>query len=89
MGKGTKPSLVKFPDGDLQPVDEVVAALARLLVEARAGNIKGIAVAYVTAGRPFTGSTSGIAPDDLHTAVLLKGAIADLQHEWQHALRGK
>lgn len=88
MSKSQKP-VVKLVDADIQPVDEVVAALARLLVEARAGNITAVAVAYTTAGRPFIGSTSGIALGDLQSAHLLTAAIEALRHEWQHAVRGK
>ena len=48
----------------LEPVPEVVATLARLLVDARAGNIKAVALAYVLSSRPHIGSASGIAADD-------------------------
>ena len=73
----------------LAPVDEVVATLARLLAEARAGTLKAVAVACVRDAKPFIGSTSGVAQGDLLSIQLLTAAIHDLMHEWQHAKRGR
>ena len=83
-----KPKAAAVAD-DLEPVPEVVATLARLLVDARAGNIKAVALAYVLSSRPHIGSASGIAVDDPLNAHLLTAAVRNLEHEWLHAVRGK
>lgn len=78
-------------DIDLNPVPEVVAALARVLVEAKAGTVRAVAIAYVKESGNFTGTTSGIqqTPLDIRAAKLLSTAIRELDHEWLHAVRGK
>lgn len=77
------------PVADVEPVPEVVATLSRLLVEAKAGNVKAVALAYVTSSRPHIGSASGIAANDPVNAHLLTAAVRNLDHEWLHAVRGK
>lgn len=85
----SKAKIARAAEPDLEPVAEVVAVLSRLLVEARAGNIKAVALAYVLSSRPHIGSASGLAPDDPIAAHLLTAAVRNLDHEWLHAVRGK
>jgi hypothetical protein len=67
---------------------EVIAALNRVLADAKGGRVRAVGIAFVTEDRT-TGSTSGIGMTDLLSAKLLNSAIAELQHEWFHAVRGR
>lgn len=65
-----------------KPDPAVVATATKLLADVKAGKIKAFAVAYVSPTEPYTGSTSGIAKDDMLSAKLLVAACHELQHIW-------
>jgi hypothetical protein len=77
------------PEAAPEPVDVVVARLSALLTEAKAGNLRAVAIAFVTRARPYTGSASAVSPGDIEGDKLLTAAITELRHEWLHAARGK
>lgn len=76
-------------DAAHEPVDVVVARLAAMLTEAKAGNLRAVAIAFVTRAKPYTGSVGAVSPGDVEGEKLLTAAIAELRHEWLHAARGK
>jgi hypothetical protein len=86
--KPSKPARAAATPEPLDPVGEVLAALAKIKIEAQAGNVRAVAIAFVTADKPFIGSTSGSAPGDMLSVQLLVAAIDDMRHEFQHAKRG-
>lgn len=83
------PALAVVPAAEPRPVPEVIAALEALLIDAKAGRIRGLAAAFVTPDANFTGSTSGVGVGDVLTAKLLEAGIEELRHEFHHAIRGR
>lgn len=83
-----KLELVAKPATSAKPtVPGVVEALERALAMARTGEVIGIGIALVHDDYRI-GTSSGSRTDPI-TINLLRGAIADLQHEAAHAIRGK
>lgn len=67
--------------------EKAIQTAAGLLNDIKNGKITAYAVAYVTPAEPYTGSTS--ACSNLRDAKLLEGAIAELRHEFAHAMSNR
>lgn len=69
-----------------KPHPDVFAAAERLLADVKAGKIKAFGIAFVGPDAPYTGTFSGIDPDDMLSAKLLEAASHELQHVWLHVV---